>query len=174
MYTVLWTFEHMRSLKPNRHLIEIRIWKLKDITHSLGQLLHSSTSLRCLETKGFRDDLSYSSSQKSKEKCHHSACPIPFNKIVFTKTWYVSARHSSSSKLQCLHNLSCIYSMYVSNNLWYHFQQCPWEIGSVWAERVGQGKVASFPGLGESLGMRLRGRWVGIYTQRVKTAWVWL
>jgi len=25
--------------------------------------------------------------------------------------------------------------------MWCHFQQCPWEIGSVWAERVRQGEV---------------------------------
>jgi len=25
--------------------------------------------------------------------------------------------------------------------MWCHFQQCPLEIGSVWAERVGQGEV---------------------------------
>ena len=27
----------------------------------------------------------------------------------------------------------------VPNNLWCHFQQCSWEIGSVWARRVGRG-----------------------------------
>ena len=37
--------------------------------------------------------------------------------------------------------------------LWYHFQQSPWEIGSVRAERTGQ-------------------REVGWYTQKVKTAWL--
>jgi len=31
--------------------------------------------------------------------------------------------------------------MYVTNNLRCNFQQCPWEIGWVWAERVGQGKL---------------------------------
>ena len=36
--------------------------------------------------------------------------------------------------------------------LWYHFQQCPWEIGSAWAVRVGQGEV-------------------GRCTWRVQTAW---
>jgi len=35
--------------------------------------------------------------------------------------------------------------MYVSNNLWCHFQQSPWQIGSLrWN----------------------RGRWAGIYTQK--------
>jgi len=39
--------------------------------------------------------------------------------------------------------------------LWCHFQQFPWEIGSVWAERVGQREVI----------------W---YTQKVNTAWLCL
>jgi len=37
--------------------------------------------------------------------------------------------------------LNAIVYVYVSNNLWCHFQKYPWEIGSVWAERVGQGDV---------------------------------
>jgi len=64
--------------------------------------------------------------------------------LTIEKTWYVSAQLNISSNLQCLHNqaysFKC-YSMYVSNNLWCCFQQCPLEIGSVWAERVGCGEV---------------------------------
>ena len=35
---------------------------------------------------------------------------------------------------------------------WCHFRQCPWDLGSVWAERAGQGEV-------------------GGCTRRVQTAW---
>jgi len=35
---------------------------------------------------------------------------------------------------------------------WCHFRQCPWDVGSAWAERAGQGEV-------------------GGCTQRVQTAW---
>jgi len=62
---------------------------------------------------------------------------------------------SIGSDLQFLHNPSCnlkCYSLYVSNNLWCHFQWwCPWEI-----EQKGWD----------------REKWVGIYTQKVKTAWL--
>ena len=29
-------------------------------------------------------------------------------------------------------------------SLWCHFRQCPWDLGSVPAERVGQGEVGGF------------------------------
>jgi len=45
---------------------------------------------------------------------------------------------TASAQPSMSHNLSCSSSMYVSSNLWCHFYQCPWEIGSVWAEIVGQ------------------------------------
>jgi len=59
----------------------------------------------------------------------------------------------ASAQTSNVSNWSC--SMYVSNNLWCHFQQCPWGIGSVWAERVGQ-------------------REVGWYIHRLKTTWLFM
>jgi len=35
------------------------------------------------------------------------------DKLVFKTMWYVSAWLSISTNLQCLHNLSCSYSMYI-------------------------------------------------------------
>jgi len=75
------------------------------------------------------------------------------NKIVFKNTWYVLAQLSSYQlgimqrtdiplNYQCLHSLSWDFQRYsVSSSLWCHFQQCPWEVGSVWPERVGQGEM---------------------------------
>ena len=72
-----------------------------------------------------------------------------WNKLVFKKTWHnlISAQTSNV----CINHLAVI-ACNVSKNLWFHFQHCAWEIGSVWAE------------------VWDRCSWVGIYTQRVKTA----
>ena len=64
--------------------------------------------------------------------------------VICSTTWYQLKEDMVIPLITSLHNLSCsfkCYCVYVSNNLWCHFQQCPWEIGSVWAERVGQGDV---------------------------------
>ena len=78
------------------------------------------------------------------------------NKIVFKKTWYALAWLSISSNLQCLHNSSCSFKCYsihcmcqticdvTSSNFLGRLVQCEQD----------------------------RGRWVGIYTQRVKTTWL--
>jgi len=46
----------------------------------------------------------------------------------------------------------CVCRRYETFILWYHFWQCPLELGSVWAEMVGQGEV-------------------GGCTQRVQASW---
>jgi len=45
---------------------------------------------------------------------------------------------SAQTSNVCVTHHAAIAFIDVSNNLWCHFQQCPWEIGSVWAQRVGQ------------------------------------
>ena len=48
----------------------------------------------------------------------------------------VSAQTSTVCITQHAALIAIVYIVYVC-----HFQQFPWEIGSVWAERVGQGEV---------------------------------
>lgn len=36
----------LRSLKPNRYLLKTHILCMKDVSHNLGRLLHSSRSLK--------------------------------------------------------------------------------------------------------------------------------
>jgi len=77
------------------------------------------------------------------------------NKIVFKKTWYVSARLSISSNLQCLHNLSCSFKCYsihcMCQTIWMSL-----------SARLVQCEPKGWD----------RGRWVDIYTQIMKTAWL--
>ena len=83
---------------------------------------------------------------------YHSA-----NKIVFKKTWYVSARLSISSNLRCLHNSSCSFKCYsILCQTFCDVTSCNFLGRLVQCEQKGWD----------------RGRWVGIYTQRVKTAWL--
>jgi len=53
---------------------------------------------------------------------------------------YLVSAQTSNVCITCHTALNAI-GYIVSNNLWCHFQQFPWGIGSVGAERVGQGEV---------------------------------
>ena len=74
-------------------------------------------------------------------------------------TWYVSARLSISSRLQCLHNLSCSFKCYSIH--------CVCQTICVVTSSNFLGRLVQCEHKGWD-----RGRWVGIYTQRVKTAWL--
>ena len=82
------------------------------------------------------------------------------NKIVFTKAWYVSASLSISSNLQPLHKPSCIFKCYS-----YIVRMCQ-TICDVTSSNV-LGRLVQY-----ELKEWDRGRWVGTYTQWVKTAWL--
>ena len=81
------------------------------------------------------------------------------NKIVFKKTWHVSARLSISSNLHCLHNSSCSFKCYSIHCM---CQTICDVTSSNFLGRLVQCEQKGWD----------RGRWVGIYTQRVKTAWL--
>ena len=82
-----------------------------------------------------------------------------WNKIVFKKSWYVSARLKISSNLQCLHYSSCSLKCY---SIHYMCQTICDVISSYFLGRLVQCERKGWD----------KGRWVGIYTQRVKTAWL--
>ena len=102
----------------------------------------------------------------TKSRCGHGVCTLrvhphflPFSssgtylqRTLLDKghcwKWQNEAEHMETL---CRKGLNAIARMC----LWCHFQQFPWEIGSVWAERVGQREVI----------------W---YTQKVNTAWLCL
>jgi len=70
----------------------------------------------------------------------------PRSLLSSTLKWCDKSRHdlvSAESSSACINHYAAFkcHSMYVSNNLWCHLQQCPWEIGSVSLESVGQGEV---------------------------------
>ena len=78
------------------------------------------------------------------------------NKIVFKQA---SVRLSISSNLQCLHNSSCSFKCYSIHCM---CQTICDDTSSNFLGRLVQCEQKGWD----------RGRWVGIYTQRVKTAWL--